>query len=91
LFTAALTLAQLALTVARRLDLQSKSFPLARVGGVFGRSHTLDGMLDSVLRSGAPLANITLLKISPAVGAARMAQRLSAPLAASAANGGATR
>jgi glucosamine kinase len=91
LFTAALTLAQLALTVARRLDLQSKSFPLARVGGVFGRSRILDDMLDAVLRSGAPLANITQLKISPAVGAARMAQRLGGPLAASAANGGASR
>jgi glucosamine kinase len=91
LFTAALVLAQLALNVARRLDLDAKAFPLARVGGVFGRSHTLDGMLDSVLRSGAPLADITQLKISPAVGAARMAQRLGGHLAASAANGGKSR
>jgi N-acetylglucosamine kinase-like BadF-type ATPase len=91
LFKAALALAQLALTVARRLDFEAKSFPLARVGGVFGRSPMLDGMLDSVLRSGAPLADITQLTISPAVGAARMAQRLAGPLAASATYGGASR
>jgi N-acetylglucosamine kinase-like BadF-type ATPase len=91
LFAAALALSQLALTVARRLGLQPKSFPLARAGGVFGRSKILDGMLDSVLRSGAPLADVTHLKISPAVGAARMAQRLAGPLAASATNGGSVR
>jgi N-acetylglucosamine kinase-like BadF-type ATPase len=91
LFAAALALAQLALTVVRRLDLQAKAFPLACSGGVFGRSRTLDGMLDSVLRSGAPLADITQLKISPAVGAARMAQRLAGPLAATATYGGASR
>ncbi|MGB6430884.1 MAG: BadF/BadG/BcrA/BcrD ATPase family protein [Candidatus Acidiferrales bacterium] len=91
LFAAALALAQLALIVARRLDLQAKTFPLACAGGVFGRSRTLDGMLESVLRSGAPLADITQLKISPAVGAARMAQRLAGPLAASATHGGAYR
>ncbi|MGB6200578.1 MAG: BadF/BadG/BcrA/BcrD ATPase family protein, partial [Candidatus Acidiferrales bacterium] len=88
LFAAALALSQLALTVARRLGLQPKAFPLARVGGVFGRSRTLDSMLDSVLRSGAPLADVTHLTISPAVGAARMAQRLAGPLAVSATHGG---
>ena len=91
LFGAALALAQLALTVARRLELADKTFSLARVGGVFGRSHTLDGMLESVLRSGAPLAQISHVKISPAVGAARMAHRLVGPLVASATYGGATR
>ena len=91
LFAAALSLSQLALTVARRLKLQAAAFPLARAGGVFGRSHMLDGMLDSVLRSGAPLAEIKHVTISPAVGAARMAQRLTSPLAASATYGGASR
>jgi N-acetylglucosamine kinase-like BadF-type ATPase len=91
LFAAALALSQLALTVARRLALQGREFPLARVGGVFGRSRMLDGMLDSVLRSGAPLADVKHVTISPAVGAARMAQRLAGPLAASATYGGANR
>jgi N-acetylglucosamine kinase-like BadF-type ATPase len=87
LFAAAIALSQLALTVTRRLDLQSSAFPLARVGGVFGRSRMLDDMLDSVLRSGAPLANVTHVTTSPAVGAARMAQRLNGPLAVSATHG----
>jgi glucosamine kinase len=87
LFTAAVALSQLALNVVRRLKLQDRAFPLARVGGVFGRSAKLDGMLDSVLRSGVPLAEITHLTISPAIGAARMAQRLAGPIAASAYGG----
>jgi len=87
LFAAAVALSQLALNVARRLSLQDRAFPLARVGGVFGRSAKLDGMLDSILRSGVPLAEISHLTISPAVGAARMAQRLTGPLAASAYGG----
>jgi N-acetylglucosamine kinase-like BadF-type ATPase len=91
LFSAALALAQLALSVVRRLGFEARAFPLARVGGVFGHSRMLDAMLDSVLRSGAPLAQITHLKISPAVGAARMAQRLTGTLAVSAANGGSSR
>lgn len=91
LFAAALALSQLALTVARRLGLQAKAFPLARIGGVFGRSRTLDSMLDSVLLSGAPLAEVAHVKISPAIGAARMAQRLAGPLAASATHGGSRR
>jgi glucosamine kinase len=91
LFSAALALAQLVLSVVRRLGFEARAFPLARVGGVFGHSRMLDAMLDSVLRSGAPLAQITHLKISPAVGAARMAQRLTGTLAVSAANGGSSR
>jgi len=43
---------------------------------VFGRSTMLDGLLDSVLVSGALKAKISRLEISPAVGAARMAARL---------------
>ena len=64
------------MTVVRRLGLRDQEFPLVKCGGVFGRSGKLDALLDSVLRSGALRAKISYLKISPAVGAARIAARL---------------
>jgi glucosamine kinase len=86
-FSAALELSSLAMSVVRSLGLRESEFILAKAGGVFGRSPTLEVMLDSVLRSGAPAAKITTLAVSPAVGAARMAQRLAGPLSARAAHG----
>lgn len=86
-FSAALELSSLAMSVVRSLGLRESEFILAKAGGVFGRSSTLEAMLDSVLRSGAPAAKITTLAVSPAVGAARMAQRLAGPLSARAAHG----
>jgi len=76
LFTAAVELSSLARTVIRRLSLQDQEFVLAKSGGVFGRSRLLDTVLDSVLASAAPRARIGLLETSPAVGAARLAERL---------------
>jgi N-acetylglucosamine kinase-like BadF-type ATPase len=76
LFTAAIGLGTLAMTVVRRLKLRDQEFQLVKSGGVFGRCQTLDALLDSVLRSGAPRATISTLTISPAVGAARIAARL---------------
>jgi len=79
LFTAAIGLANLAMIVVRRLDLHDVAFPLVKVGGVFGRSKMLDALLDSVLASGALRANISRLHVSPAIGAARIAARLTEP------------
>lgn len=76
LFTAATGLENLAMTVVRRLGLNDQEFPLVKCGGVFGRCQMLDSLLDSALQSGAPRAKISLLEISPAVGAARIAARL---------------
>jgi N-acetylglucosamine kinase-like BadF-type ATPase len=76
LFTAAIGLGNLAMTVVRRLGLTNQEFPLVKCGGVFGKCPTLDALLDSVLRSGALRAKISHLEISPAVGAARIAARL---------------
>jgi glucosamine kinase len=87
LFSAALELSNLAMSVVRRLGLRDRKFILAKAGGVFGRSQKLEMMLDSVLRSGAPAAKISNLAVSPAVGAARMARRLAGPLSARAAHG----
>lgn len=76
LFTAAVELASIARTVIRRLNLQEQEFVLAKSGGVFGHSGLLDAMLDSILARAAPRAKIGMLETSPAVGAARLAQRL---------------
>ena len=78
LFGSAIGLGNLAMIVTRSLGLQSQQFPLVKCGGVFGRSRLLDSLLDSVLASGALRAKISRLEISPAIGAARMAARLSA-------------
>jgi N-acetylglucosamine kinase-like BadF-type ATPase len=76
LFTSAIGLGNLAMIVIRRLGMKGEQFPLVKCGGVFGHSKMLDSLLDSVLASGAIRAKISRLKISPAIGAARMAARL---------------
>jgi N-acetylglucosamine kinase-like BadF-type ATPase len=77
LFASAIGLGNLAMIVVRRLGMKSQQFPLVKCGGVFGHSQVLDNLLDSVLASGALRAKISRLEISPAIGAARMAARLS--------------
>jgi len=77
LFTSAIGLGNLAMIVIRRLGMKGEEFPLVKCGGVFGHSRMLDTLLDSVLASGALRAKISRLEISPALGAARMAARLS--------------
>jgi N-acetylglucosamine kinase-like BadF-type ATPase len=76
LFTSAIGLGNLAMIVARRLGMKDQEFPLVKSGGVFGHSRMLDALLDSVVVSGALRAKVSKLKISPAVGAARIAARL---------------
>ncbi len=77
MFTSAIGLGNLAMIVIRRLGMKGQQFPLVKCGGVFGPSRMLDSLLDSVLASGALHAKISRLEISPAIGAARMAARLS--------------
>jgi len=77
LFSSGIGLGHLAMIVIRRLGMKDQIFPLVKCGGVFGHSTVLDSLLDSVLASGAVRAKISRLEISPAVGAARMAARLS--------------
>ena len=76
LFTSAIGLGHLAMIVVRRLGMKDQEFPLVKCGGVFGHSQMLDALLDSVLVSGALRAKVSRLKISPAIGAARIAARL---------------
>ncbi len=77
MFASAIGLGNLAMIVIRRLGMKGQQFPLVKCGGVFGRCHMLDSLLDSVLASGALRAKLLRLEISPAVGAARMAARFS--------------
>ena len=76
MFASAIGLSNLAMVVIRRLEMKSDEFPLVKCGGVFGHCHMLDSLLDSVLASGALRAKISRLEIFPAVGAARMAARI---------------
>lgn len=76
LFSAALQLSRLAASVIRRLNMAEEEFLIAKCGGVFGRSELLDSAVDALLRGIAPRVDIQPLRTSPAVGAARLAQRL---------------
>ena len=87
LFASAIGLGNLAMIVIRRLEMRGQQFPLVKCGGVFGHSQMLDSLLDSVLLSGALRAKLSRLEISPAVGAARMAARLSESPSQSASHG----
>jgi N-acetylglucosamine kinase-like BadF-type ATPase len=87
LFASAIGLGKLAMTVIRLLGMKNEQFPLVKCGGVFGHSRMLDSLLDSVLATGALRAKISRLEICPAVGAARMAARLSAPTPEAASHG----
>jgi N-acetylglucosamine kinase-like BadF-type ATPase len=77
LFTSAVGLGTLAMIVVRRLGMNDQEFPLVKCGGVFGHSRMLDTKFDSVVAGGALRAKVSQIDISPAVGAARMAARLS--------------
>lgn len=76
LFSGAMGLSSMAMTVVRRLRLRDQDFALVKCGGVFGASPLLEALLDSALSSAAPRARISRLQVSPALGAARMAARL---------------
>lgn len=72
---AAASLAALAGTAIRRLDLCTLEFSIGCVGGVFGRSRFLDEPLSEHLSQLAPLARRVPARFSPAVAAARRALR----------------
>jgi N-acetylglucosamine kinase-like BadF-type ATPase len=87
LFRAALGLARITSSVVRHLDLAQWEFPLALSGGVFGRLEFFDQIVHSTLAGVAPRAHIERLTERPAVGAARLAIRLFAPVAEQVAHG----
>ncbi|HTC62070.1 MAG TPA: BadF/BadG/BcrA/BcrD ATPase family protein [Candidatus Saccharimonadales bacterium] len=87
MFASAIGLSNLAMVVIRRLGMKGEVFPLVKCGGVFGQCQMLDALLDSVLASGALRAKISRVEISPALGAARMAARLTEPSSQAATHG----
>jgi len=70
---AAASLSDLTFNVAKKLQLTGEEFPLAKVGGMHGRSKVLDAELDARLAAVLPHAKVVPLAISPALAAARMA------------------
>ncbi len=83
LLDAATALASLADIVIRRLGLADGEFALATSGGALGRTALLDWPLERSLLHFAPRARIGPLRVSPAIGAARLAKRLAESRAAS--------
>ena len=75
----AAALAELVGDLAGRLQLQSQNFPLAKTGGMLGRSAWFDERLDRHLRKAAPLAQFSALRLSPAEAAAHLALQLLPP------------
>lgn len=75
LFGAALSLSQLVLSVARRLEIAQQEFTVAESGGVFGVSALLDQAFEALVHSAARGARVRPVEIPPAIAAARRALR----------------
>jgi N-acetylglucosamine kinase-like BadF-type ATPase len=67
-------LALAALTVIRKLHLESESFPVSTVGGVFAAGDLLLGPLAAALHAVAPLARVGPPAYPPEIGAIRLAR-----------------
>ncbi|HTX14941.1 MAG TPA: BadF/BadG/BcrA/BcrD ATPase family protein [Candidatus Baltobacteraceae bacterium] len=73
---AALSLATLAACVVDQLGWGNREIPLAKVGGVYGRSKHFDAAIDAELNRTLGRVRLVPIEISPAEAAARMAARL---------------
>ena len=76
LSAAASSLAELARSVASDLGWLEREIPIAKLGGIYGRSKFFDAEIDSALAKSLPRAHAMLVETSPAEAAARMAIRL---------------
>jgi len=76
LVAAASSLAGLAAAVVRDLGWTERDAPIARIGGVYGRSKYFDAAIDTALRGAVPREHAVPVAISPAEAAARMAIRM---------------
>jgi glucosamine kinase len=81
---AAEELSGLALSVVQQLGMEGEEFPLAKTGGVFGRSAILDPAVDAALATALPHARLEYLEGSQAHTAAKLAIRESNGMAATA-------
>jgi glucosamine kinase len=73
LAAAATSLAELVKSVAHALDWSGPEVPVARIGGMVGRSQFFDAFLDSELKRLVPQAHFVSPEMSPAEAAVRMA------------------
>jgi hypothetical protein len=62
--------------VTRELDWHDREIPVARVGGVYGRSQFFDAAIEHELKARIPRVRDVAVKISPAEAAVHMAIRL---------------
>lgn len=76
LSAAALSLAALAASVVDQLGWRNRVVPIAKVGGVYGRSKYLDAAIDAELNRSLGGVRLVQPQISPAEAAARMALEL---------------
>lgn len=72
---AAASLADLAVSAAHQLGWRDHEVPLAKIGGVYGRSKFFDEAIDSELKKVLPHARVVPVEITPAEAAVRMAIR----------------
>jgi N-acetylglucosamine kinase len=70
------SLAELAITAARRLEMTNRSFQLATVGGGFKSGHYLLRPFASRIRDNCPRARFVSLRVEPAKGAYLFATKL---------------
>jgi glucosamine kinase len=77
LSAAAVSLAQLANSVANALAWRDCDIPIARVGGVYGRSKYFDSAIEAELMKLIPRVRLAKVKISLAEAAVRIAIRMS--------------
>jgi N-acetylglucosamine kinase-like BadF-type ATPase len=73
---AANSLASLADAVVRELGWREHDVPIAKLGGVYGRSKYFDGKIDAAITTALPRARFVPIEISPAEAAARMSVKL---------------
>ena len=77
LSAAAVSLAELVTSVVSRLGWRDRDIPLARIGGVYGRSKYFDAAIEAEINKRVPRVRNVVAETSPAEAAARMAARLS--------------
>ena len=73
---AAAALAELAGCATNELRWRNRDVPIAKVGGVYGRSKYFDAAIDEEIKKAVPRARFTPVEISPAEAAVRIVLRL---------------
>jgi N-acetylglucosamine kinase-like BadF-type ATPase len=75
LSSAAASLAELAVSAAHQLGWRDREIPVAKIGGVYGRSKFFDAAIDTEIKKALPAVRFVPVEMSPAEAAVRMAIR----------------